>query len=156
MDKQNVELSDTGGITKKSKLVLAKSGKNIFPFILNGVMMWFVVFVLAEVIISGGRYEKDLYLFITLLIVTLAMLVCAWIKRKTDGVISSIVRGFATALPFALLDYLAVNLLLEKNSYSIYKFWGYYAIYGLILIFPITAFLIERYVFKKLSSIDKP
>jgi len=164
MDIKKATLPDTSAVAQKSKEYLAKStatvikfkGSNIFRFIMDGIIMWAVIFVLGEIVISGGRNERDIYLYATLLIITLAMLIFRWIRLKTDGIAANIVRGISTVVPFFLLDYLVINLLLEKNSYSIYRFWGFYAIYGVTLLFPVAASLVQGYIFKKLSSIDKP
>lgn len=97
------------------------------------LLVWAIVFVIATILISGGRYEKDVYLGVieTIFIFLIWLMV---VFRKKTSMRGLIVETVSAAVVLAVLDFLVRNLLLEKNSFSIYKFWGTYAGYGAIIL----------------------
>ncbi|MCX6809374.1 MAG: hypothetical protein NTZ65_01320 [Candidatus Berkelbacteria bacterium] len=111
--------------------------KKYLRIIGQGFLIWIVVFVITEVVISGGRSERNLYLIILQAIAVTSL--SAYLNRKyiSATIISTILRGIVLMLSFALLDYLIVNLWLEHNNLTIYRFWPSYINYVLILITPL-------------------
>jgi len=123
--------------------------KRILKSALNGLVIWLIVFVLGEILISGGRSERNIFLLILELIVIVTALIYLNLKNQNQSIINQLVRGAIMAAVFALLDFLVINLLLEGNLRTIYHFWPIYLMYGLLLVGPliqdqITGFILRR------------
>ncbi|MDH4358619.1 MAG: hypothetical protein OEV37_01560 [Candidatus Berkelbacteria bacterium] len=101
--------------------------------------IWVAVFIISEIAISGGRYEFNIYLTIVQLVIILTVLIyfMSVSKLKTKSLKENLIWGLGLAVWFAILDFLIINLLLEKNSLSIYKNWETYIAYGLLLLIPV-------------------
>jgi len=96
-------------------------------------LVWLIVFVVDTVLISGGRYEKNLYLGIVSVLFTFVIWLMIVFHQRTDSR-RLIVKTIVAVLTLAVLDFLVRNLLLEKNNLVIYKFWATYAEYGAIIV----------------------
>jgi hypothetical protein len=105
----------------------------------EGLIIWAVVFVVAEIIISGGRHPGNIYLLATSLIIILFISLYSSVKRPVKDIKKSLLRGLLAALVFAILDFLVINLLLEKNNLQIYRSWQSYVQYALVFLVPVVA-----------------
>jgi len=104
--------------------------------IIEGLEIWIINFVLLETVISGGRNEKNLYVFILSIGIAFFIILFVNLKKKVDTLKIALFRGLSATIAYALMDYLVINLILEKNSYGIYRSWGYFATYATILLLP--------------------
>ncbi len=104
----------------------------------RALLIWIAVFLISEIAISGGRYEFNFYLTVIQLIIILTILIyfISRSKTKPKSFKDALFVGLSLAISFAVLDFLIINLLLEKNSLLIYKNWGTYAQYALLIIVP--------------------
>jgi len=103
-------------------------------------LVWVIVFIIETILISGGRYEKNLYLGIVSVLFTLVIWLMIVFRQKADfsGLIFKTIVAVAV---LAVLDFLVKNLLLDKNNLAIYKFWATYADYGAIIVGSALKFL---------------
>lgn len=115
----------------------------------QGAIIYLTYFIITEILISGGRSQYDLYLEIVSLIIIISLSAYFTIKRVPQNNIESIKKGFSNLLVFAILDFLAVNLLLESNSGLMYQYWGTLANYTAILAVP---YLIYQLKVRKTST----
>lgn len=136
------------------KVNLGKVGSVLSP-LPKTVLVYLAYFVFAEVAISGGRYERDIYLWIVIyaLVIVLELVALNRMKKVRD-VKTAIFSGLWFALSFVALDYAIVNWLLERNSLSIFKSWETIALYALTLIIPIAKFLFSGSS-KKNNQVDE-
>lgn len=125
--------------------------KTILKSALYGLIIWVIVFVLGEILISGGRSEKNIFLLILELIVIVTSVIYVNSKNQTQPIITQLLRGVIMAVTFALLDFLIINLLLESNLKTIYHFWPTYLKYGLLLVGSLVQGQITGLILRKKS-----
>jgi hypothetical protein len=125
--------------------------KTMLKSALYGLIVWLIVFVLGEILISGGRSEKNIFLLILELIVIITSVIYINLKNRTQSIIVQLLRGGIITAVFALLDFLIINLLLEGNLKTIYHFWPTYLKYGLLLIAPLIQGQITGLISRKKS-----
>jgi len=129
-----------GGSGKQRQLKKAAKLKAIWPYLgiaKEGLIVWLAVFIIAEVVISGGLYERGIYLGILSLLVLLIVNLIINFPRPSTAWPAAVWRGAIAAVTFALLDYLVVNLALQGNTFILYKFWASWAAYGLMIGVPV-------------------
>ena len=97
------------------------TGKTILGFLLEGLLIWLTLFVVNEIIISGGRYEKNIYLLVINLILTVFLIIIIGLRRKSKNSIEVLKRGVIYLISNFVLDFLIVNLILQANSLSLFK-----------------------------------
>jgi hypothetical protein len=110
--------------------------KRLFKNSYEGFWIYLVYFIVSEIIISGGRFEKDIYLEIVELIIVLSLSAYFLMRKPPATDTDAVRRGFMNLVVFVLLDFLAINLLLDQNSGMVYKYWGTLANYALVLAMP--------------------
>lgn len=128
------------------KRVWAFKVKNVLPFAAEGAIFWVVSFIISEILISGGRYEKNAYVGILNLIFAVALILMFNLKKPVSNLIATVYRGGFALITYAILDYLVVAWLLEKNSFAMYRFWGLIATYATILALPAIIYLTKNYL----------
>ena len=124
---------------------------NIIKHISSVVIAYLVFFILNEILISGGKSQQNLYLIIFNIITIIVIL---WfLKDRYYGkpLKQRIIESTTYLSVFAVLDFLLVNMLLDKMSLHIYKMYYTYIYYGLLFILPITLDYI-----KNILPLDKP
>ncbi len=147
-------------VTNKIKWPLAKivslfrniRGGRLYPMVISkweGIIIWLIVFVISEIIISGGRYDQNYFLLAVNLIIILIISLYFSVKRPIKAIWEALLRGVVAVLAFAVLDFLVIDLFLLKNNLGIYKNWQTYVIYGLVLLIPIIA---SRFGKKRFTS----
>ena len=122
------------------KINMSGLGKILAP-VSKSLLIYLAYFILAEIIISGGRYERDIYLWVVIFVLTLIMETSFVWPQKISDFKQAIITGLWYAVPIIVLDYLIVNLLLEKNSLSIFKNWETITLYALTLAIPVAIYL---------------
>lgn len=110
----------------------------------EGLVIYLAYFIISEIMISGGRYEQDIYLEIVSLIIVISVTLYFIVRRKDLDQVKAINEGFGNLMVFAILDFLMKNLLLDANSGQIYKYWGTLVIYAVVLITPYVVFQIKK------------
>lgn len=120
--------------------------KKIIGYKLDAIYIYLIVFVLGEILISGGLYERG-WIFGVVNSFFVLILALAWqYKRKLGTLKDQIIKALLMTIVYAALDFLLVDLLLEKFNNKIYTFWGTYVAYGIILLVPIFYLLIPQWV----------
>jgi len=114
-----------------------------------GLLCYAVIFILGEILISGGRSEYDPYFIAFEIIFLIAAQVVFIQKKNYSSSQDTIISAVSVTVTIALLDYLLVNLWLEKNSMNIYSYWPVYLVYLTALVTPFI-----RSNWNKLSSIN--
>jgi low temperature requirement protein LtrA len=127
----------------------SKTIKKIGGWALEGAVIYFIAFFISEVLISGGLYERGLYFGLAYNIIILAMIIFSQMKRNTLDLRAQICRSISMVVTFAILDFLLVDLLLESFNQLIYKFWGTYVAYAIVLAGPVIYLLISNYLKNK-------
>lgn len=126
--------------------IKSKFFKTMLGYKLDAIYIYLIIFVIAEIMISGGLYEKGL-IFGLINAFFVLVLALAWQYRGTVGSLKDqIIRGAVMMIVYAVLDFLLVDLLLERFNNVIYSYWGTYAAYGVVLLVPILYLLIPRYM----------
>jgi len=102
----------------------------------QGLLVYVVIFIISEILISGGKSEQNPY-FVAVIAIFMIALQFILIKNEdyTDPK-STITSAVSVTLTIAILDYLIVNLAFEKNNYQIYKYWPFYFTYLTTLALP--------------------
>jgi len=136
-----------------SGATLKIKGSGQLSNIIEGLEIWIVNFVLLEIIISGGRNEKNLYVFILSIGIAFFIILFVNLKKKVDTLKTAIFRGVSAVIAYALMDYLVINLILEKNSYGIYRSWGYFATYATILLLPAIIKLVSNFMSSRKNQV---
>lgn len=137
------EMKSSSGFIKK---VWDFKVKNVLPFAKEGAIIWVVNFIISEILISGGRYEKNAYVGVLYLIFAVALILMFNLKKPVDNFIKTLYRGASALITYAILDYLVVAWLLEKNSFAMYRFWGLITTYAVVLVLPILIYLAKNYI----------
>ncbi len=110
--------------------------KEITSSTLPGLYCYAVIFILGEILISGGKSDRNVYTVIALVIFLIAAQI-VFIKREQYSSYKKILLSSITVtLVLAILDYLIINLFMMKNNYEIYKYWPNYLIYLTTLVLP--------------------
>ena len=133
-------IKDTAG-----KIINIARSEKLKPLInakCETIVIWVIVFVINEVIISGGRHSQNYYLFSFNIFALLMLFGYANIRRASGQINEALKRAGVAVLVFAVLDFLIINLLLEKNNLSIYKAWQTYVAYAAIIL---TTLAISRF-----------
>lgn len=128
----------------KEKSFFAKY-KPIFNYKVEGAIIWLVYFIVSEILISGGRYERDTYTYVAAIIFVLTTIITILVRKKTTDIKDAITRGVIWLVVVVVLDYLIVNWLLQGNQLVIFKSWGPLTVYGLTLVSPLAQVVINRY-----------
>ena len=129
-----------------------KSG-GIASYISEGLTIWIINFVVIEILISGGRYEYNLYISIVSIVIAFFITLFVNLKKPVSDIVNALSRGLSVAISYGIMDYLVVNLLLEKNSLMIYRSWGYLAVYGTILILPVLIKFVANFMDSRKSQV---
>ena len=128
---------DTGKKRLRGKPTKLKKVRPYLGIAKEGLIVWLAVFIVSEVVISGGLYERGTYLGILALLVLLMANLIINFRQPSTIWSQAAWRGVIAAVTFALLDFLVINLALEGNSFITYKFWGTWAAYGLMILIPV-------------------
>ena len=137
-----------GNQGKKTKIIARASQiirSDIFTFAKEGVALWVVLFAAAQAVISGGRYSGDIYVVLTQVVLLIFVFALLEERQPSRSIKRAIKRGVTAFAVFAVLQFLVVNLLLEKNSLAIYRFWGEWTLSALVLLFPLLAISASQY-----------
>jgi len=110
--------------------------KDIASSALPGLYCYAVIFVIGEILISGGKSDRNPYTIIVLAIFLIAAQIVFIKREKYSSYKKTLLSAITVTLVFAILDYLIVNLFLMKNNYEIYKYWPNYFIYLATLALP--------------------
>ena len=119
--------------------------KPLLSYKVEGFVIWLTYFIVSEILISGGRYECDIYTYITAIIFVLAAIITILYRKKTADIKSAIIRGGIWLIIVVALDYLIVNWLLQGNQLVMFKSWGPLTVYGLTLVSPLVQVLLSRF-----------
>ena len=118
-----------------SKITEGSMFKLILRTISYAALIWLIIFVLETILASGGLYVKGApFIVVEMIAILVSMLVYS--KRINLGKKELITSIAIMVLAYAILDFLVVNLLLQNNDYSIYKFWAYYLKFAVIIVIP--------------------
>ncbi len=147
----NIKFSfDLVGLARAIKQVFTLSFlKRILRGSAQGAIIYLIYFIITEILISGGRSQQNIYLEIISLIIIISLSTYFVMRRFPQSDTGAIKEGFSNLLVFAILDFLAVNLMLESNSGILYQYWGTLTNYATILIIP---YLIYRLRMRKSST----
>ena len=104
---------------------------------IEAIIIWIIIFLLSEILISGGRHPFDPFLFGLNIAVIIVLFGYVNIKRPTKIILDALQRAGIAVVVYALLDFLIINLFLEKNNLAIYKTWQTYVIYAVIILIPL-------------------
>lgn len=140
IEEMEQEVSESKNTSKRRLRLNATKFKKVWPYlriVKEGLIVWLAVFIVSEVVISGGLYERGIYLGILSLLVLLIANLSINLRRLSPNWSAGLWRGGIAAVTFALLDYLVINLALEGNSYIGYKFWATWVAYGLMILIPV-------------------
>ncbi|MFH1855400.1 MAG: hypothetical protein ABH810_03290 [bacterium] len=110
--------------------------KSIASSALPGLYCYAVIFILGEILMSGGKSDRNPYTIIALVIFLIASQIVFIKREKYSSYKEILLSAITVTLVFAILDYLIVNLFLMKNNYEIYKYWPNYFIYLTTLALP--------------------
>ena len=110
--------------------------KRILENALLALYSYAVIFIIGQAFISGGMSEKNVYFIIAICIFLIASQIAFIRNSHYSSFKSTLVSSLTALLVFALLDYLLINLWLEKNNYELYKFWPNYFIYLIVVATP--------------------
>lgn len=112
------------------------SSSVVMRSILFALAMWVVVSVLETILISGGLHFKGApFTIFELIVVIVAMLI--YMKRMSLNKKETIISLATIIVAYAVFDFLLINLLLQKNDFSIYRFWAYYLKFIIIAGLPL-------------------
>lgn len=123
----------------KTESIQQFTGGTLFKLIVKSLLFaliaWLIIFVLETIFVSGGLATTGAPFIVTELI---AILVVAffYIKKMQLNQKELIISLVSIVLAYAILDFLVVNLFLQKNDLSIYKFWPYYLKFVLLFLVP--------------------
>lgn len=101
-----------------------------------GLLCYAVIFILGEILISGGKSQRNPYFIAVMVIFLLVAQLVIISKNKYSSLKSTIISAVTVTLTIAILDFLLVNFVLEKNSLALYKYWPQYLIYLTALALP--------------------
>lgn len=145
-----------------SKITSWARSDKVWPLALSKIetiIIWLIIFIVDEIIISGGRHSQNYFLFTLNIIAILLLFGYASIRRTTPKFADALKRAEVAVLVYAVLDFLIINLLLEKNNLFIYKSWQTYVGYGAV---ALTILAISRFKKTRITSppqeipLDKP
>lgn len=122
--------------TSKARPLLQQLGRS--------ALVYLVYFLIFEIIVSGGRYENDPYLFA---ITTMTVVIVEYLlldKKTTKKLKGAVFQGLYFAVVAAVLDLLIVNYLLLHNLLATYTTWTSIATYLIMLTLPIAIYFVFR------------
>lgn len=126
-----------------------KKGRLALSYLSKSALIYLVYFLLFEIVVSGGRYERDPYVFSLTLIFVLITQYLLINKKKISKMKTAILEGIYLVLPIIALDFLIVNVLMLENYLGVFTRWESIATYLLIIILPVALNLKKRKVEKK-------
>lgn len=129
----SIKKPDLSGIKAVAKKPLTKK---IINSAYLGLLCYTVIFVLSEILISGGKSEHNPYYIAVIVIFLIAAQILFISKKVYSDLKSTIISAFCVTITIAILDYLIVNLWLGKNNLEIYKYWPYYFLFVSTLALP--------------------
>ena len=129
-DSDNLLKEKIKGIS--SKPIVSSILKNAYW----GLLIFLILFVIGQIVISGGKSERDPYFVILMVIFLIAGQVFIISRDYYSSIKTTLPSAVTITVVIALLDFLIVNLWLEKNNLAIYKYWPMYFIYLTALITP--------------------
>jgi hypothetical protein len=115
-----------------SKPIVKQIGKNA----LLAFYCYLIVFILDQILISGGMSEINVYFIIASCLFLIASQILLIRNKFYTDMKSTIISAATFLLVFALLDYLVINLWLENNNLELYKFWPMYFSYLIVAGMP--------------------
>lgn len=136
------------------KINLSEVRKVVKPFS-SSLLIYLAYFVFAQVVISGGRYERDIYLWTVIFVLVVVIEALLLKSMKLSNFKQALAVGLWYALPVVILDYLIVNLILSKNSLSIFKNWETVTLYLIILLIPMGAHYFKTKKEKSKNQVDE-
>jgi len=118
---------------------------SIWHYLLIAAAVWLIDFVISEIIISGGLYTRSVWLvLVEILTVSFFLMIFKQTPQDAKERLKCSITNFIT---FIVLDFFAVYLLLESSNRDFFRFWGTWAIYLLVFVYPLVRL-------KKKSSSD--
>lgn len=110
----------------------------------KSLIVYLIYFITAEILISGGRYERDIYLWIVIFFFVIIAEV-KLSKTESKKFKTALYSGLWFALTIIAIDYLIVNLLLQGNSFVIFKEWQTISLYAVTLLIPLVQYFFLGY-----------
>ncbi len=110
--------------------------KEILSNASTGLYLYLIIFLLGEILISGGMSERNIYFIVTLIIALIASQVALKRNSAYSQWKTALTSSVTYLVIFAVFDYLLINLWLEKNNLEFYKFWPNYLIYLVLVATP--------------------
>lgn len=110
--------------------------KSILSNTYMGLLCYAVIFIIGEILVSGGKSERNPYFVIAMVIFLVAAQIIFIPKRVYNDLKSVMISAVTVTLIIALLDYLIINLAFDRNNLIIYKYWPMYFIYLTTLALP--------------------
>lgn len=141
-EKKSNFLKPNLGFVKKPDLgtVKATIKKPLVSEILSnaylGLLCWLVIFILGEIFISGGKSSQNPFFIVVMIIFLIAAQLLLIKQAKLRTLKATITSALSVSITIALLDYLIINLLFDKNNLVLYKYWPAYLIYAASLVLP--------------------
>ncbi|OQA53298.1 MAG: hypothetical protein BWY43_00069 [candidate division WS2 bacterium ADurb.Bin280] len=132
----------------KIKINLSKA-RPALNYILKGALIYLVYFLLLEIVVSGGRYERDPYLFALTLIFVIITEYLIIDKKAIKKFKTALFQGIYLFAVVVVLDFLIVNVLMLKNYLGVFSRWESIATYLIILLLPTALYFKNRKADKK-------
>jgi len=140
-------------LTKIKELANKPMSKQILPSVFKGAQIWLTLFIIAQILISGGKSERNFYYIIVMVILSIAFQLWLISKTRYSSIKPTLISAFAVLITFAILDYLIINLWLHKNNYALYLYWPYYFIYLSLIALPLLRSNLVKIKFPNLKSL---
>lgn len=118
--------------------------QNICRPLSKSLVVYLIYFLIAEIVISGGGYERSLYLWA---VIYLFVIIAETLLSRKDSktIKTAIFSGLWFSLTVIILDYLVVNLALQGNTLVMFKRWEILTLYAVTLAIPAVRFLINDF-----------
>jgi hypothetical protein len=123
-------------LTKIKSLSSQPIVKQVAKNSLLALYCYLIVFVIDQILISGGMSEFNPYFIIASGIFLISVQIILIRNKFYSDLKSTIISAVTFLIVFALLDYLIINLWLEKNNLEFYKFWPNYFSYLIVIALP--------------------
>jgi membrane-associated HD superfamily phosphohydrolase len=134
--KINISATAQRSLATTKKAITPGNLKKVLISAKEGFWLYISYFIISEILISGGKWERSVAVEIVSILTITSVYLLFTYNKPSSSYNEAIKRGFTNLVTFAILDFLAVNWLLDSNSGAIYKFWGTLTNYAVVLVFP--------------------
>lgn len=117
----------------KTNFIKNLKENEIFVASANAGLIWLANFVVSEMVISGGIYERSLYL-VALNAIIVFTLIQYFPKKITNRAKDKLKLAVVYFITFVVLDYLLIFWLLESQKSNFFQFWGTWLVYAIVIL----------------------